>query len=185
MLYPYGKEFYSKWFTSDSSFNEIYPPHIRQLSRRHWTPLDIAKRAARFLAVEAGVKILDIGSGVGKFCIGAGYFNPRCEFVGVEQRPDLVGYARNAAEVLELKNVKFIHANFTQLSLRDFDHFYFYNSFYENLADTDKIDDSIDYSSELYHYYNRYLFRQLSVSERGTRLATFHSMEDEIPPDFC
>ena len=38
------------------------------------------------------------------------------------------------------------HGNFTQLDFKNFDHFYFYNAFYENLAGTDKIDDSIDYS---------------------------------------
>ena len=64
------------------------------------------------------------------------------------------------------------------------DHFYFYNSFYENLSGTEKIDDSIDYSSELFNYYNRYLFRELEKKPAGTRLVTYHSLEDEIPPGY-
>lgn len=184
MLYTYSKEFYSRWFTSDAHFNELYPKHIQNLARRHWTPLNIAKLAADFLVTEDGAKILDIGSGVGKFCIAAAYYKPASLFYGVEQRLNLVQYADNTANMLELDNVNFIHANFTQLPLQDFDHFYFYNSFYENLVDTDKIDDSIDYSAELYHYYNRYLLRQLSACKTGTRLATFHSMEDAIPTGF-
>lgn len=49
---------------------------------------------------------------------------------------------------------------------------------------TDKIDDSIAYSEELYKYYNRYLRKQLEQMPAGTKLATFHSMEDEIPESF-
>ena len=70
------------------------------------------------------------------------------------------------------------------LDLRNYDHFYFYNSFYENLVGTDKIDDSIDYTSGLYNYYNRYLYKQLEQKPTGTRLATYHSLEDEIPPSY-
>ena len=47
-----------------------------------------------------------------------------------------------------------------------------------------KIDDSIDYSGELFNYYNRYLFKQLEKKPAGTRLATFHSMEEEIPQGY-
>ena len=62
--------------------------------------------------------------------------------------------------------------------------FYFFNSFYENLAGTDKIDDSIDYSGELYNYYSHYLYRQLEEKPEGTRVATFHSLEDEMPRNY-
>lgn len=173
------------WFTSDAHFNDLYPPDVQGLARRHWTPLNIAKMASTFLVTEENVKILDVGSGVGKFCLSASYFEPKAMFYGVEQRENLVRYAYNAADILSFDNANFIHGNFTQLSFKDFDHFYFYNSFYENLVDTDKIDDSIDYSGELYHYYCRYMFQQLSDTISGTRLATYHSMEDEIPPSFC
>ena len=85
---------------------------------------------------------------------------------------------------LQLDNVSFIHGNFSQLDLKIYDHFYFYNAFYENLSGTDKIDDSIDYSSELYDYYSWYLYRQLQQKPVGTRLCTLCSAENEIPPDF-
>ncbi|MCC6289798.1 MAG: methyltransferase domain-containing protein [Chitinophagaceae bacterium] len=185
MFYTLSKQSSDKWFTSDAWFNKLYPSHIQTLAHRHWTPLNIAKMAAGFLAADDNVSILDIGSGVGKFCLSAAYFKPGAVYYGVEQRKNLVQYANNAASQLGLENVNFIHGNFTQLSFKNFDHFYFYNSFYENLVDTDKIDDSIDYSGELYHYYARFLYRQLSNTVSGTRLCTFHSMEDEIPRSFC
>ena len=173
-----------KWFSSDSHFNKIYPPSIQLLAPRHWTPLVVARKAAHFLAAENGVRILDIGSGVGKFCLTAANYKPNASFTGVEQRKSLINHAETAKEILRLENVSFINGNFTQIDFSNYDHFYFYNSFYENLACTDKIDNSIDYSGELYNYYNRYLFKRLEQKPAGTRLATFHSLEDEMPPDY-
>lgn len=176
--------FTEKWFASDEQFNQLYPSPVRALARRHWTPLAVARKVAGFLAADNNVRILDIGSGVGKFCLAAAYYRPEAFYYGIEQRKHLTGYAENARDILRADNVSFIHGNFTQLDLKTFDHFYFYNSFYENLVGTDKIDDSIDYSCELYNYYNRYLYRQLEEKPGGTRIATFHSLEDEIPGSY-
>lgn len=171
-----------KWFNSDVQFNQIYPQFIQNLAARHWTPLVVARKAANFLAAEKNVRVLDIGCGVGKFCLSAAHYKPTACYYGIEQRANLVSYAENARERLGIENVTFLHGNFTQLDFRHYDHFYFYNSFYENLPSTYKIDESIEYSGELYHYYNRYLYKQLEKMSPGTRLATFHSLEDEIPP---
>ena len=89
-----------------------------------------------------------------------------------------------ARQIVGLNNVSFSHGNITQIDFKNYDHFYFYNSFYENLAGTDKIDERIVYSGELYNYYNRYLYKQLEQMPAGTRLATFYSLEDEVPGDY-
>jgi SAM-dependent methyltransferase len=172
------------WFSSDAQFNQLYPAPVRQHALRHWTPLAVARKAAIFLAAENKARVLDIGSGAGKFCLAAAFYKPTSHFHGIEQRKLMVGYADKANETLGLKNVSFTNGNFTQIDFRNYDHFYFYNSFYENLAGTDKIDDSIDYSLELFNYYNRYLYRQLEQKPAGTRIATYHSLEDEIPRDY-
>lgn len=172
------------WFSSDEQFNQLYPLSIQILARRHWTPLGVTRKVANFLAAEDNARILDIGSGVGKFCLSAAFYKPNAFYYGIEQRKNLISHAEIARETLHLENVSFTHGNFTQLDFKNFDHFYFYNAFYENLSETDKIDDSIDYSSELYNYYNRYLYKQLDEKPGGTRVATFHSMEDEIPKSY-
>lgn len=168
----------------DESFNQLYPPSIAKLAKRHWTPLQVAQKAADFLAAEKGARVLDVGSGAGKFCLAAASHKTDAFFYGIEQRKSLVDHAETARAILGLENISFIHGNFTQLDFRNYDHFYFYNSFYENLAGTDKIDDSIDYSGELYNYYNRYLYKQLAQKPSGTRLVTFHSLEDEVPESY-
>ena len=171
-------------FASEESFFQLYPLSIQQLDKLHWSPLNIIYKATQFLAGKKDVKILDIGSGVGKFCLDGAYYKPTATFYGVEQRQHLVEYAQSAKERLGKPNIEFINKNFTQLDLRQFDSFYFYNSFFENLAGSDKIDNSIAYSPELYHYYSRYLYRQLEELPPGTRVATYCSWDDEIPSDY-
>jgi len=171
-------------FQGDEEFNEMYPSPIRELANCHWTPLSVARKAASFLAIKPGSKILDIGSGAGKFCLAAAYYKPESIFFGVEQRNHLVEQAEIAKEILCLNNAYFLHANFTQLDFDHYDHFYFYNSFYENLAWAEKIDNALEYSHNLYRYYNRYLCKMLADRPDGTRLVTYHSMEDEVPADY-
>lgn len=173
-----------QWFSTDSQLHHVYPQSIQLLARRHWTPLSITRVVAQFLAPDAGARILDIGSGVGKFCLAAAYYKPLASFFGVEQRKHLVAHAETAKKILRLKNAHFIHSNLTILDFKQYDHFYFYNSFYENLADTEKIDDSVTCSTHLYNYYNRCLYKKLEEMPAGTRLATFHSLEDKIPPGY-
>jgi SAM-dependent methyltransferase len=172
------------WFCSDRDFDRLYPSSIQELGGEHWTPLAIARKAVQFLVCENGVRILDVGSGVGKFCLAAAYYRPSALYTGIEQRKNLVLCAEDARRKLQLKNINFIHGNFTMLDLRYYDHFYFYNAFYENLIGTEKIDYSIAYSNELYYYYTQYLRWQLQRLPRGTRLTTFHSTEDEIPSSY-
>ena len=171
-------------FNDDAVFNSIYPMRIQAKAVPHWTPLEVAKCAGIFLAAENNVHVLDIGSGVGKFCLAAAHCKPDAIFYGVEQRIDLVELANNCSDRLHVYNVSFIHGNFTQLDFRQFDHFYFFNSFYENLSGSDKIDRKIEHSLSLFNYYNRYLYTQLEQRPSGTRLATYHSLEDEIPSSY-
>lgn len=171
-------------FTNNAAFDWLYPERVQQLSKRHWTPISIARQAARFLADVPGKRVLDIGSGVGKFCLVGAHYCPEAVFYGVEQRPELYHYAQAAKLAVQTNNVQFINANFTELSFDDFDSFYFYNAFFENLDDDDRIDHQIEYSVSLYTYYTRYLYKMLDSRPAGTRLVTFHSFEEEVPPSY-
>ncbi len=174
----------SKYFADEAGFRNLFPLPIQKLDALHWSPLQVAGKAVQFLAQEEVVNILDIGSGIGKFCLTGGFLQPAAHFYGVEQREDLVKQATIVGHRLGLNNVHFMHSNFTQLDLKQYDHFYFYNSFYENLSGTDKIDDTIAYSRELYNYYSHYLYKQLEEMPAGTRIVTYCSWGDEIPPAY-
>lgn len=174
----------SNWFSSDLQFNKLYEDPLTAQASMHWTPLHIARKAAAFLAAEDGKRIADIGSGGGKFCLAAAYYQPGCFFHGIEQRQNLVNAARIAQQTTKLQNVDFVHANIIETDLSAYDHFYFFNSFYEHVAEDHRIDSQLSYSKELYTAYNRYLFKQLNKKPVGTRLVTFHSTQHEIPPSY-
>ncbi|MBS1531672.1 MAG: methyltransferase [Bacteroidetes bacterium] len=170
-------------FLNDTTFDWVYPHDIREKSRKHWTPLDIARKAAGFLA-EPEATVLDIGSGAGKFCLAGAHAYPGTIFCGVEQRHELVLCAEAAKNYMGLTNAHFLYANMTQVNFAEFDHFYFYNSFYENIDGEEAIDNTIETSYSLYSYYTRYLYAELDKKPAGTKLVTFHSAGEEVPKSF-
>jgi SAM-dependent methyltransferase len=172
------------WFRTDTHLNKLYPESIQLLAARHWTPLNIIQLVAPFLATHPGIRVLDIGSGAGKFCLAGAYYKPYATFYGVEQRKYLITHAENARDLLGLQNVHFIHSNITDLDFRQYHHFYFFNSFYENLMDNDKIDDEITCSTHLFTYYHRQLYKKLDKMPAGTRVATFHCLDNKMPPGY-
>ncbi|SEN73212.1 Methyltransferase domain-containing protein [Chitinophaga rupis] len=173
------------YFSSNADLDSIYPERIRKLSKRHWTPLGVAKKAAQFLAAKPGDKILDIGSGVGKFCLVGGFSCPDQHFYGIEQRRELIEHAEAAQALTGVENVTFIHGDFTRLDVTPYNHFYFYNSFYEHLVESDdRIDDEVDYSEGMYNFNARALYLALDSKPAGTRVVTFHSLLDEMPQGY-
>jgi SAM-dependent methyltransferase len=167
----------------DDEFNVIYPERIRTLARRHWTSVAVAKQAAEFLVDKPGTRVLDIGSGPGKFCmVGASY--TKGYFTGVEQRQDLVELSKRISRSHRISNVNFIHSNITSVKLKDYDAFYFYNSFHENIDSSAKIDETINASIELYDLYHQYLYEQLCLAPKGSRLATYRSTLKEVPSNY-
>jgi hypothetical protein len=164
-------------FRTDTDFDWLYPEHFQLMSLKQWTPLGVARKAAEFLA-EPGAKVLDIGSGIGKFCLTGAFFNPQTNFIGVEQRHELHHYANIAKSYTQLDNVNFVHANITQINLNEFDHFYFFNAFYENIDQQNAIDDTIETSYSLYTYYTEYLLAMLKDVKPGTRLVTYQALEE-------
>lgn len=170
----------AQYFENDTAFNALYPPHISGLAEQHWTPMHIVRQVAAFLG-DDGARVLDIGSGAGKFCLAAAHFAPGAHFTGVELRKNLVKAATNVQRQLQLKNAAFLHGNFMDLRLDDYDHFYFYNSFFEHINENGRIDNDISFSDALFEYYADNLSKMLSQMRAGTKVATYHSFHGEIP----
>ena len=84
------------------------------LAQGHATATDLAD----YLVKKSGTKILDIGSGAGKFCL-IGAIHTKGNFTGVEQRENLVAHSNKIASRYEIDNVtKFLFID-TYLSLTD------------------------------------------------------------------
>tara|TARA_R110000868_G_scaffold119310_6_gene316022 strand:- start:37403 stop:37999 length:597 start_codon:yes stop_codon:yes gene_type:complete len=167
----------------DTHFNTLYPLSIKKLSECHWTPVEVAKLAADYLVDKPKCKVLDIGSGAGKFCL-IGAASTKGSFYGVEQREGLVKLSQRIAKKHHVNNVEFIHSNITQVSFSAYDAFYFYNSFYENIGRFLAIDKTIPLEEKLYVTYSKYVENQLKKTPIGTRLVTYWSVWLEIPEGF-
>jgi hypothetical protein len=116
--------------SSDEAFDSVYDANIRGLARRHGTPVRVAARAAKILRQAGANRILDVRSGVGKFCI-VGALVTEAEFVGVERRRDLVDAARATAVRYRARRVTFVQADIEAFSFQGIDGIYLHDPFFE------------------------------------------------------
>ena len=168
---------------SDSDFDAIYAARMRKLSSIYFTPVEVAQVAARFLASQPGIKVLDIGSGAGKFCM-IGSACTEGHFTGVEFRESLFTLSQKLADDYGLSSLEFIFSNITEIDFSHFDAVYFFNSFYENIAPTNPIDHTTKLDKSLYIKYSLYVKEQLEAMPVGTRLATYFSYLMEVPSSY-
>jgi len=168
---------------TDNEFDEIFQNEIKSTSEIHFTPVEVCIVAARYLAEVAGTRVLDIGSGAGKFCfVGASCTDGF--FVGVELRRSFSEAASQIYTKNHLSNVQFIHANITDIDFSDYDAFYIFNAFHENITISERINDDIPLNRDFYYKYSMYVKEQLDSKPSGTRLVTYFSFGKEIPDSY-
>jgi SAM-dependent methyltransferase len=165
---------------TDTVFDRSLPPWARALSDVHWTPVRVARQAARFLAARPGARVLDVGSGVGKFCL-IGALTTNGAFTGVEQRLHLVRVARDMARRNHVPRCRFVHGDATALDWSEYDGFYFYNPFAEQIVARVRQSGELDYGPELYERYVSLVEDALARLAPGTRVATYHGFGGEMP----
>jgi SAM-dependent methyltransferase len=168
----------------DEDFDAMYPPAMRGAAAVYWTPVPVAARAAALLATEPGTRILDVGSGVGKFClVGAAVTD--ASFVGVEQRLHLVEIARDAALRLRVSRARFVHGSLDDVDPSEFGAFYFFNPFEENTWDAeDQLDQTVALSRERFALDVERAERLLAAARVGARVATYHGFGGAMPPGY-
>lgn len=168
----------------DEDFDQVYAPPIKELSNRHWTPIHVVKRATDFLCYKENQKILDVGSGVGKFCTVGALLKRDSFFYGVEYRKKFIEISDQIKTDYRMKNAFFIHKDFTELDFTHFDGVYFFNSFHERIDADCIIDDYSEFSYDAYKKYTQDLFLKLNSMAEGTRLVTYHTEDIYIPYDY-
>ncbi len=168
---------------TEIGFNNLLPQDLKQASQLYFTPIEVAQKAAAWLTENNEQKVLDIGSGIGKFCI-AGARNFNCHFYGVEYRKSLVDIANELIEHYEINNVTMMHSNIIDIDFSEYDSFYFFNSFYENLETTHHLNNEVEIEEHLYQIYLDYTEQQLDKAKPGTRLVTYFGNNFEVPNSY-
>ena len=168
---------------TDEAINALYPIKMRKMSDTHWTPVDIAKKAVKFLSENGGNTILDLGSGSGKFCLVAA-LNSEVNIVGVEQRENLVQLSRKIAKSLAIENLQFIHADLIDMDFNDFHSFYFFNAFEEFINPKDKLDNHQELDELAHRNYIQLIRKKFESTPKNTRIVTYCGECEEIPTSF-
>lgn len=88
-------------------------------------------------------RVLDVGCGPGKFCV-IGAATTKGVFTGIEQRGELVGIARNLIDRSGIPRVQIVHGNITTVDFTDYDAFYIFNPFEENVRQAYQIDATVE-----------------------------------------
>jgi len=167
----------------DKDFDEVYPLPIRDLSGPHWSPVNVCRLAAKLLAPKPGVRVLDIGCGPGKFCM-VGAAVTAGHFTGIERRLRFVKTARDLVELYSLTTVQIIHGNVTDFDFQDYEAFYLYNPFEENVLPPLRIDSDVVTGPNLYTEYVHCVQHQVRRMPTGTRVITYSGDDAEIPEGY-
>ena len=167
----------------DKEFDELYSENLRKHSSIHWTPIEVVKIALNWLEITEKSRVLDIGSGIGKFCT-LGALLTKGHFTGVEMRSELVETANFLIKELDLCNIHYLHSNITEIDFTEYNAFYYYNPFCEQIAISDAIDDTIAYSQIQFREYEDYVIDQLSALPINTRVVTYCSETFAFPDTY-
>lgn len=167
----------------DARFDRIYSEPVRRLSRVFWTPVAVARSAAAFLVTRPGLRVLDIGCGPGKFCLAAAMASEG-HFVGVEQRRRLCEEAWRIVRNAGIRNAEFFHGDFSGLRFEDFEAFYLFNPFAEYLDPAGRSNPAGGESEAHYDGFVQEVSGRLAAAPRGTRVATYCGICEEIPPPY-
>lgn len=164
----------------DDRFDQIFPSQLRKLSSIFWTPVTIAAQASQLLVDRRGTRVLDVGSGVGKFCLVAAALTDG-DFTGIEQREDLVKAAKDAVAKHRITNIQIIHGNVTEHSFSEYDAFYLFNPFEAFVFERSKINGALPVSVDLYLKCVNHVAAQLARKSIGTRVVTYAGCAHEVP----
>lgn len=167
---------------SDAEFDAWLPDPQRRVSYRFWTPVNVSLRVARWFAEGRVERVLDIGSGSGKFCV-VGALGTNLTFTGVEHRPHLVTHAEELAHRFGVSDrASFVPGGLEEVDFRAFEALYFYNPFGEHrFPVAEHLDDSVEINRRRFDREVAEVERRLRAMPKGTRLATYNGYGGRIP----
>ena len=168
---------------TDEHFDLLFSPDVRQFSHFHWTPMQVALKASEILSDLKVERLLDVGSGCGKFCAITAILG-EIQVTGVEQREFLNSAAKKIRNYFQLSNLNFVHGSAFDMSWKEFDCIYFFNPFCEQKTPERHIRNDVPLSESLYHTFVQLTLSRLREQKKGSRVMTFHGMGGVLPDSY-
>jgi predicted RNA methylase len=169
----------------DRMFDYYLPKALRSVSSQHWTPLVASMRGAEWLTDFGIDSVVDVGAGVGKFCISAA-LACSARFLGIEQRPELVAEASRLARTFGVDDrVSFMCRTFERGALPEAEAYYLYNPFGENLLSHEmRIDSRVELSADRHLRDSRAFEDMLWALREGTYVITYNGFGGCMPESY-
>jgi SAM-dependent methyltransferase len=169
----------------DRDFDALLPRELRLASSRFWTPISVVRVVLDWIRDEPVERILDVGSGPGKFCVAGALGSARC-FVGIEHRQSLCDAARDLAERTGATDrTTFLQRRVSADDVAAFDAVYLFNPFGENLFDRgERLDESVELGEERFRTDVGMVEEGLAGMRTGGLLFTYHGFGGRVPSTF-
>lgn len=170
---------------TEEAFDRHLPDRLRSASSDFWTPLEVALTVAGWLREVGARTVLDVGAGVGKFCVGAS-LTTDCVYFGIEHRPRLVEAAQELARRFDVeRRVAFIEGAFGDAIVTRADAVYLYNPFGENLRPYDDwLDDTVALGHARFRHDVALVERFLDSLPVGTHVITYNGFGGRMSEHF-
>lgn len=170
---------------TDLLFDSELPSSLQKLSPYQWTPVSIVKRTWEFLKGEEVRSIMDLGSGLGKFCIVLSFLaEDQFPIYGCEDREELLQMATSLQMKWKRKSVCFQKTNFLTSFPYGHSHYYCFNPLYETMKGSHSIDDTKVKSAKLFLQNIQTLKNHLYLCPKGTKLITYHGFGGSVLPGY-
>ncbi|WP_341864917.1 methyltransferase [Leptospira brenneri] len=170
---------------TDKIWDSYLPKKFQTLSPYQWTPIFVIERTWKFLLEDQVKSVLDLGSGVGKFCVYLSLLSKGSfPILGLEDRKELVSVSQAMKEQWKATNVDFQNTNF----LKDFplghSHYYCFNPLYETMKGSHRIDDLKEKSANQFLKDLQSLKLNFLLLKPKTKLITYHGFGGSYLPGF-
>ncbi|MCG6144795.1 methyltransferase [Leptospira bandrabouensis] len=161
---------------TDELWDSYLPKKFQSLSSFQWTPIPVIERTWKYLSLEKEVtSLVDLGSGVGKFCIYLSILaNRSINILGLEDREELVDLSLSLKALWNTPEVNFKNINFLDEFPYGHSHYYCFNPLYETMKGSHSIDSTKIKSANQFLKDLEILKRKLYQLNSGTKLITFH-----------
>ena len=165
---------------TDDEFDAVLPIHIRKLSNRHFTNLEVSREVSQRLNEYKDLNLLDLGCGIGKFCVVVASITKH-NITGIDFRHDYILIAKRFKDKYNLKNLNFINQNILKVNFKTFNAFYLFNPFLEQIDNTARMDDDYETSPLLYSIYENHVRQELQKMPAGTIVITYYVNPQQMP----
>lgn len=170
---------------TDECWDSLLPSTLQSLSPFQWTPISVIERTWKYLSSDGVTSVVDLGSGVGKFCIYLSLlFSDSIDIFGFEDREELLSVSEGLKKHWGVSKVQFQKANFLTHFPYGHSHYYCFNPLYETIKGSHSIDLKKNKSAHQFLKDLQTFKQNLFLLKPKSKLITFHGFGGSFLPGF-